>query len=441
LDTQRIRDFLRYDVWRIRLQDLPRSKSFLLRQLRVVILALRGFDEDRCSLRASALTFYSLLSVVPLAAMLFGIAKGFGLQTRLEREVLEQFAGQEEVVGRIITFSKSMLEETSGGLIAGLGVAGLFFLIIRLLGNIEASFNEVWGIPHSRPLLRKLTDYLSVMLIGPVLLILSSSITVFISTQLHVITEKMALLGILSTVVPVILKVLAYCVIWLLFTFIYMFMPNTRVHFRSALWGGIVAGTLYELVQYGYITFQVGAGRYGAIYGSFAALPLFLIWLQLSWLIVLFGAEISFASQNVETYEFEPDALQVKPSFKRLLSLAVVHICVKRFCSGKEPLTAAQISQRMEVPVRLVNQILFELVQARVLSETNGNDEREPAFQPARDVDTLTVSYVIEALEGIGTEDIPVSETAALDRLGESLERLREAVEQSEGNVRLRDIA
>jgi membrane protein len=439
-DLERVIAFIRRDVWRIPADKLPRKQSFLLKQLRTVILAVRGFDEDKCSLRASALTFYSLLSIVPFLAMAFGIAKGFHLEKRLEGVLYERFQGQEEVLGRVIGFANSMLEETRGGLIAGIGVAILFYLIVKLLSNIENSFNDIWGVTHARKLGRKFSDYLSVMLICPLLLVMSSSLTVFVSTQVAAITLKIDVFGILSPVVGTLLEFLPYCVIWLLFTFVYVFMPNTKVHFRSAFLGGIVAGTIYQLVQWGYIAFQIGVNRYGAIYGSFAALPLFLIWLQLSWLIVLFGAEISFASQNVETYEFEPDALQTKPSFKRLLALRIAQVCVKNFCDGERPWCAEEISHALEIPIRLVNLILDELVEGRILTEVMETVDGEPRFQPARNVDTLTIHSVLRSLEQLGTDSIPVAQSDELNKLSDCLGAFGEIVARSEANLALKDI-
>ncbi|HOO90878.1 MAG TPA: YihY/virulence factor BrkB family protein [Syntrophales bacterium] len=340
-------EFIKGDIWRIRLKDLPRKRSFLIKQLRIFLLSLRGFDEDKCQLRASALTFYSLISIVPVAAMAFGIAKGFGFEKRLERQLLEQFQGQEEVITRVIDFAHSLLTNTKGGVIAGVGVILLFWAVIKVLGNIEASFNDIWGIREARSLGRKFSDYLSVMLLCPILLILSSSAAVFITTQVTLIVEKISLLGIFSPLISFLLKLLPYGIVWVLFSFLYIFMPNTKVNFRSGILAGIIAGTIYQIVQFGYIAFQVGAAKYNAIYGSFAALPLFLIWLQLSWLIVLFGAEFSFAHQNVDTYEFEPDSLKISGSFKRLLSLQIAHLLVSNFAEGEKPLTATQISHRL----------------------------------------------------------------------------------------------
>ena len=439
-DYDLIINFLSRDVWRIPSESLSRRRSFMLRQLRTVILAFRGFDEDKCSLRASALTYYTLLSIVPVLAMGFGVAKGFALEKRLEKEILLRFKGHEEAVTQAINFAHTMLEQTRGGLIAGIGVAMLLYLIVRLLSNIESSFNEVWGITQSRSLGRKLSDYLSMVLICPVLLVMSSSTTVFISTQVTLITNKISLLGAFSPLISLTLNILPYVMTWLLFTFVYIFMPNTKVRFRSGLLAGIVAGSLYQVVQWVYIIFQVGVARYGAIYGSFAALPLFLIWLHVSWMVVLFGAEISFASQNVETYEFEPDSLHTKPAFKKLLALRIAQICVKNFHDELKPWSAEQISHDLGVPIRLVNMILFELTEANILSKVRGTNEDEILYQPAHDVDTMSLTSVMEALDNLGSEGTPVTESYELETISRSLNDLRTILDNSPANLLLKDI-
>ena len=203
---------------------------------------------------------------------------------------------------------------------------------------------------------------------------------------------------------------------------------------------GIVAGTIFQVVQWIYINSQIGVARYGAIYGSFAALPLFLLWLQISWLVVLFGAELSFAHQNVETYEFEQDCLRISHSYKRLLSLFISHWLVKNFCTGEKPRDAQQISEKLEIPIRLVRQILYELVEAGVVSEAKTEEDKEVAYQPARDVEALTVKYVIDALEGRGHTEIPVAKSNELERLSDCLEKFGRAVEASGANVALKNI-
>lgn len=433
--------FVTTDIWRIQLRNYSRTKAFLIKQLRIIVLAVRGFAEDKCKFRASALTFFSLLSIVPVIAMMFGIAKGFGLERRVEAEILKRLEGQEEIATRIIGFANSLLENARGGFIAGVGVIFLFWTIIKLLSNIENSFNEIWGVKRPRTIGRKFSDYLSMILVCPILLAVAGSVTVVISSQVRLMVEKIPIFS--STVGPVIillLKLLPYCTIWIVFTFIFIFMPNTKVKFTSGLLAGIVGGTVFQIVQRVYITFQIGAAKYGAIYGSFAAMPLFLLWLQLSWLVVLFGAELSFAKQNVETYEFEQDCLHVSHSYKRLLSLLMVHSLVKGFCNGEKPSDAWQISQKLEIPIRLVRQMLYELVESGVVCEVKTEGDKEAAYQPGRDVEALTVKYVIDALEQRGHSAIPVIKSAEVDKLSDCLDKFGRAVEESPANIALKNI-
>ncbi|MCA9400934.1 MAG: YihY/virulence factor BrkB family protein [Candidatus Omnitrophica bacterium] len=432
--------FLTTDIWRIRRNKLPKQRSFLINQLRIFLLAIRGFNEDECQLRASALTFFSLLSVVPVVAMAFGIAKGFGFEKLLQKQLMERMAGQEEVANRIITFANSFLENTQGGVIAGIGIAVLFWSVIKVLGNIEKSFNDIWGIKKGRSIGRKFSDYLSMMLICPVLLIMSSSVTVLITSQVTLIVEKLSFLGPIGGLILYLLKFLPYCVMWVLFTFMYIFMPNTKVTFKSGLMGGIIAGTIYQLAQWIYITFQVGVSKYGAIYGSFAALPLFLVWLQVSWLIMLFGAEISFAEQNVDTYEFEPDSLKASVSFKRLIALSIAHVCIKKFHQAEEPMTASQMSHELEMPIRLVNQVLFDLTESGVLSEVQLEGGKQVAYQPARDIDQLTICSVLEMINHRGAADIPFAETREINKIKDSLTGISEMINSSPHNLALKDI-
>jgi len=287
---------------------------------------------------------------------------------------------------------------------------------------------------------RKFSDYLSVILICPFLLIMASSITVLISNYVTLIVDSLSFLGPLAGAIILSLKILPYAVIWIVFTFMYFFMPNTKVTIKSALLAGIIAGTIFQLLQWGYITFQVGVAKYGAIYGSFAALPLFLVWLQLSWLVVLFGAEVSFAEQNVGTYEFEPDSLKVSRRFRSLLILRITHFYVKKFQQGEKPPTADEISDQLEIPIRLVRQILFELIEAGILSEVKLDDPEAIGFQPARTIEKITVFGVIDQLDQQGIDSIPIAQSKDLDKLKASLVRLHEMLVKSPDNLKLKDV-
>jgi membrane protein len=437
---QDIVGFFTRELWLIRPENLSPKKWFFIRWIRTIVLAFRGFDENRCSLMASALTFYTLLSIVPAVALGFGIAKGFGMQEVLKKQLLEEMRGQEEIISNVITFSDRLLDQTRGGLIAGIGIIVLVWLIIKLLGNIERSFNDIWGVPYSRSFGRKLSDYISVLFIAPILMIVSSGITVFITTQSAYIARRLEILGPVSALISIFLKALPYCVIWLLFTFIYIFMPNTKVNLKSGILGGIVAGTIYEIVQWFYISFQVGVTKYGAIYGGFAVLPLFMIWLQISWLIVLFGAEITFAHQNVDTYEFEPESLMASASLKRLLALGISQICVRRFYKGDKPWGAHEISNALGIAVRLTNQILYDLVQCGILAETVGTDEKDPLYQPARDLNLISINSVIQALDEHGNKDMPPADSEEIKKISKSMEKFVDIINNSDANLLLKDI-
>jgi membrane protein len=436
----KIINFLKADIWRFRLQNISGPKNFLIKKLRVVVLAIRAFDEDKCMLRASAMTFYSMLSVVPVVAMAFGVAKGFGFEKLLETQLYKWLPGQEEVVVRVIEFANSMLAKTRGGLIAGIGVVLLFWTVIKLLGNVETSFNDIWQIKSSRSFSRKFSDYLSVMLICPFLLIFSSSAMVFLINRMTFILKNVSCLELLGPAVSSALSISQYLFVWILFAFIYIFMPNTKVNIKSGIIAGIIAGTFFNIIQYAYVKLQVGVAQYNAIYGSFAVLPLFLVWLQTSWLIVLLGAEISFAHQNVATYEYEPDCLRISYTFKRLLTLAIVHRLVKNFSEGEKPWTDTQISCALEIPIRLVHIILDELVEAGVISESSQNRDRSVGYQPARSIEKITIRYVIDALENCGNHDIPVAESKEIGKISECLNNFSNKMNELPDNVVLKDI-
>ncbi|MFO7461708.1 MAG: YihY/virulence factor BrkB family protein [Desulfatiglandales bacterium] len=437
--TQGVVRFLTRDVWRIRGKDLPRSRSILLRTIRVVILSIRGIMQDKAPLRASALTFYSLLSVVPVVAMIFGIAKGFGFERTLERMLMKSLEGQEQIVERVLEFSHALLDSVKGGFVAGVGLLILFYTIIKILSNIESAFNDIWGIKRSRSLGRKITDYLSIMLIGPVLLVLSSTVTVLISSGITRVVEGISYLKIVSPGVFFLLGFLPYLSLWILFSFVFVFVPNTKIKLTSGILGGVIAGTLYHIFQWGYIHLQIGVAKYNAIYGSFAALPLFFVWMQLSWLIVLFGAEISFAHQNEETYEFEQECLTVSHSFKRLLSLWVFDRLVKNFILGEKPWDAGRISHELEIPSRLVNQILHDLGASGLVSEVK-IDETGVGYEPAKDLEGMTIKNVIDTLEEYGSDSIPVAKAESLDKIADHLKAFDDLIASSPANLKLKDL-
>ena len=436
----KILDYLNTDMWRIRLSDLPLKKSFFIKQIRILVLTIRRFTADKCLLRASTLTFYSILSIGPVVALGLGIAKGFDLDKKLEHQVLDKLPAQEAVLNQILQYARILLENTKGGVIAGIGIVILFWAVLRVFNHIEQAFNDIWQIKKSRLWRRKLSNYLAFIVIAPILLIMYSSIPFFITTQLNLIAGKFAIFQKISPLIYFLLKLFPYFLIWGLFTFIYTLIPNTRVNFISGLLAGIIAGTIYLLVQWGYIIFQIGVARYNPIYGSLAALPLLLLWLQLGWIILLLGAEYSYAHQNVDSYEFEPDYLKISPYFKKLLTLQIVHLLLKKFSKGDAPLNAVNISKKLEIPIRLVHQILDDLVACGLVNNMKPDEYEESIYQPASDIGGWTIKYVTDALEKRGVDQLPVAQTQELNALSEKLQELGETIEKSPANKLLKDI-
>ncbi len=441
--VSRIIDFFKTGIWEIRLKNLPPIQAFLMRYLRIILLASRGFMRDNCQKTASVLSYYSLLNVVPVVAVAFAMAKAFGLEKLIEKQILQMAAEanwEADITNQIISFSHNLLDQAKGGLIAGVGVVLLFWTVISIMGKIEESLNEIWEIKKPRTLVRKFSDYMAMMVLGPVLLIISSSATVLVASQVKVIVNKIALLGIFSKLIFLLLNLLPYVSIWVLLTMLYLIMPNSKIPIKSAILGGIVAGTITQIVQWMYIKFQIGVASYGAIYGSFAALPLFLGMLQTSWMIVLLGAEIAYANDHYETFGFHPDYSRMSVSSKKILMLRIFHLLTKKFSLGEKPLSAPQIAHVLEIPVRLVRQLLLELSEVGLVVETAKGVKGEVGFQPGRTIENITVKYALDEYEKYGNTKLPDDESEEVEKLYKYLRDISETVEKSSGNVRLKEI-
>lgn len=427
-------------IWHTSLSDISRSRSFLLRQLRIVMIAARGFINDKVQIRASALTFYSLLSVVPVAAIAFAIAKGFGLDQNLEQLITKELQSQQEVVTWLLQNARNAIQETRGGYMAGVGVVILFWSVMSLLGQIENSFNHIWQIPSSRTWYRKFTDYLSIMLIAPVLLILSGSITVFVNTQLSEFISGAPILNFFKPVVAFLVRFAPFFLTWIALTGLFIIMPNTRVRFVPALVSGIISGTLLQILQWLYIDLQFGITKLSAIYGSFAAIPLFIIWMEASWIIVLLGAELSFANQNIARYEVESEALLISHYQKKALVLMMMHMIIRNFTSGGKPISAETIAGKLKIPVRLARDILNDLKNSDLVSVIQESEREERLYQPAMDVNLLTVSYVLNRLDRKGTSEQIIIKSKEYEKVISMLDKFDKTIARSDSNILIRDI-
>ena len=441
--VSRLLTFFKTGIWEIQLKTLSPIEASSIKYLRIILLASRGFVRDNCQKTASVLTYYSLLNVVPVVAVAFAMAKGFGLEKLIEKQILEMAEKanwQADITTQIISFSHNLLNQAKGGLIAGVGIVLLLWTVVSIMGKIEESLNEIWEIKKARTLIRKFSDYMAMMVLGPVLLIISSSATILVASQVKVIVNKIAVLGVFSKVIFLLLNLLPYASIWVLFTMLYLIMPNTKIPMRSAILGGVAAGTIAQIVQWIYIKFQIGVASYGAIYGSFAALPLFLGMLQMSWMIVLFGAEIANANEHYETYGFHPDYSRMSVSSKRILMLRIFHLLTKKFSLGEKPLSAHQIAHALEIPARLVRQFLLELSDVGLVVETAKGIKDEVAFQPGRTIENITVKFALDEYEKYGTTKIPDYQSDESEKISRYLKDISETIEKSPANVRVKEI-
>lgn len=435
--SKSVEHFFSTTIW----QNPPGGpRRLMIRTLRILYLAVRGFQDHHGPLRASALTFYSLLSLVPLVAMAFGVAKGFGFERLLEKELLAHFAAQQEVISQVITFARNMLDNTKGGLIAGVGVLVLFWTVTKVLSNIEESFNHIWGATP-RSWLRKLTDYLTITILAPLLLITAGSATVFVASQVSALSSQVGLEDVVNPAVSLGLGLAPYMLLWFLFTLIYMIMPNTRVYFTSALPAAILAGTAYQAVQMTYVKFQITMTSYNAIYGSFAALPLFLIWLNLSWHIVLIGAEIAHALQHCDRHDHTGGGRKTSFRQTRILALAVCAHVARLFQHGHPAPSVDTCAQNLNLSPALIEHVVEMLVQGRILSRIQGDDNESVGLQPARDVSTLTMAQVMAALDNCGHNDALSADALAPAASGDALLHLEQAMASSTANMLVIDIA
>lgn len=432
--------YLKTDIWNIRTKNLTRWSALSVNSVRVILLAIRDFNRDDCVIRASALTYYTLLTIVPVLAMAFGIAQGFGFEENLEAQVRNQFAGQEAIVAQIFTFVAAMLERTRGGLIAGIGVVLLLYYVFRIMWNIERTLNVIWKVAETRPAIRKLTDYMTLMILGPLMVILSGSFNLYITTTVKEITAEGQVLEYISPLINTPLRLIPYAMIWLILTLVYVVMPNKKVKFIPALIAGILAGTAYQLTQWGYINFQVGVSNLNAIYGSFAALPLFLIWVQLSWTIILFGAEIAHAIQNMELHEQQKDAKKLSPHYKQLLTLYTLHLIIEQFKNEEKALSINEIAETLDIPITTVNEIIQDLKSAGIVAPTKSEKNEPLAYLPARDTEKLTTSYVLSLLEKDGVNALNMDDSPVLQHLESALGGLAKTGEKSPHNVLLKRI-
>ncbi len=367
--------------------------------IKTLNLSVSSFLNADLQSRAAALTYRTLLAIVPALALVFAICRGFGFHNLLQSQLFSHFPSQREAFEQAFDFVDSYLAHASEGVFVGIGIVFLLWTLISLVGNVEESFNVVWGVKKGRSLWRKVTDYTAIFLILPVLMICASGLSIFMSSTLQdAITFEF-----LSPVYPVLLDIATYVLTWLFFAGLYMLVPNTKVKFKNAFVSGVISGTAFLLLQWLFVSGQMYVAKYNAIYGSFSFLPLLLIWLQFVWVICLSGAVICYSSQNIFRFSFSSEIKNISVDYRRKVTVAIMAIIVKRFVAHRSPMKVADFVRDYDMPTRLVGDIIEELIDAKFLSRViDEENEGELAVQPAMDVSGLTVGHLLRTLDDYG---------------------------------------
>jgi membrane protein len=433
---QSLKSFLLDDIWRVTDDEVSRPRHLFYNALKVGTLSIQEFIQNRIVSKASALTYNTLLSFIPLLAILFAIARGLGFATLMESQFRSGLEGQSQAAEIILSLIDSYLSHAKSGVFIGVGLVMLLWTVISLTNNIERTFNSIWQVKKPRSFYRKITDYLSVLLLLPVLIVLSGGITVFLSTLAKSTDEFVVLAPLVKTAV----RLLPYLLTWATFTALYVFIPNTRVKLRFAIVPGLLAGCAFQGLQYAYIGSQIWVSRYNAIYGSFAAIPMFLLWTQLAWEICLLGAQLSYVAQNLNNFAFSKETAHISRRYHDFLCLLVMSRICQRFEKGEAPYTAEALSDEHKIPIRLTKKILYELQDVHLLRETpSEDDEDNTAYLPSTDLSQLNVSLLLRRLNEAGSENFKI-DRKKYSRMWEALSQAHEEYYGATKKILLKDL-
>jgi membrane protein len=400
-----------------------------MRLLQFLTFTVSNFFRHNGLLRATALSFTTLLSLVPLLALAFSVLKGFGAQNRLAPLIISQMAaGSEVVVTKVITY----IGNTNMSSVGAIGLAALLYTSINMLGNIEDAFNVAWGVTQTRSLYRKFSDYVSVLVSAPLLMLAATSVTTTLQSK-RVISWIMETTY-LGDLFLFLLGLTPYVSVWIALFLLYMFIPNTRVSYKSALVGAFAAGTLWVLAQRAYIHFQVGAGNYNAIYGTLAALPILMIWIYTSWIIVLFGMELVAAHQSLKTFRRDLRGGDISESLRELLALATLRHIAEAFHNGMPGWEAEQLAVRLRIPLSIMHDTLGRLVDAGFIVHAVGTGR---GYYPASEMDRIPLDRVLLALKRRG----PSCKVEGEEEAAAILATVERAISSALEGITLRELA
>ena len=434
---QKMADFFRRDLWEIDILSLGRYKSFAVRSLRLLNVAISEFAEGQLTLRAMSLVYTTLLAIVPVLAISFSVLKAFGMHNEVIEPFLLKFLAPlgnkgEEITFRIIDFVENM----KVGVLGSLGLGMLIYTVVSAIQKIEKSFNTIWRIRRTRSLARRFSDYVSVILIGPVLIF--SAIGLTASLMSASIVQKIVSIEPFGTLFYFAIEKSPYLIVCAAFTFLYIFIPNTKVKFRSALVGGILAGILWETAGWAFASFVVKSTRYAAIYSGFAILIMFMIWLYLSWLILLAGAQVSFYHQYPHFLTAKKDAFGLSNRLRERLAFLIMYFIGYNYYHDKQPWTYESIAGHLELPVDPVCDMLALLKRNALVIET-GDDP--PGYVPARDIETIKLKDILDTVRVAEKGPLSIERRgASIAGVDDVIKSLDNAYDKTLGEKVLKDI-
>ena len=412
-----ISHFMRYDMWRrtaTEFRNPVQRIGYLL--LRTIVLVARGFTSKNLNNTAKSLTFSLTFALVPILAMVIAIAKGFGVADTIEQYLNSTFLGEAGMVPTIMQMVDRYLETAQGGVFIGIGILILLWAIYSFFQSVESAFNQIWNVQRSRSILRQITTYIAIVVLMPVLIVCSAGLNIFVHSAVenvvhaHVLHEFLHANGV---------KFLQFVMCWLLFTIMYVAIPNTKVRFLPALIPGVLMGTLFQLLQMLSVYLIALLSRTSIVYGAFASIPILMTWLQWTSLLILIGAEMSYAIQNNEEFEYEHDLNMMSRRYKDFIMLYLLSIIIKRFENDEAPLTAHELAIRDHLPIRVVNQLLGRMVETGVVREVYVEGEEEKTFQPALDTHKISIGMVIDRIDAQGAEEFLASPTPEMQAFWE----------------------
>ncbi|MCM1110494.1 MAG: YihY/virulence factor BrkB family protein [Clostridium sp.] len=366
--------------------------------VKTVNLTVRSFMNPDFQNLSAAMTYRTVLAVVPMLALLFAVCRGFGFESLLTSELTTLVPSQEKAMSTAMRFVDSYLEQASEGVFVGVGIVFLLWTVISLLGSVEESFNIIWNVKQGRTLWRKVTDYLGIFIVLPTLIICSSGIMIILDTTL----KKLLPFEGLTPAISFGFECLSVVLTWLFFAGAYMLIPCTKVKFKNAFFAGALAGTAYLVLQWLFVSGQVYVSKYNAIYGSFSFLPLLLIWLQLVWMFTFTGATVCYASQNFDRFNFQKQVDGISLDYYHKCVVAVTAIVAKRFQRGLPDLNSLKISQRYHLPLTLTERIVNRLIADGILVNVAGTGSPDgvkiTGVQPAVDLASLTLGFLLDKI-------------------------------------------